>query len=225
MESDTLQDSLRVDTKLGNRLTKERTRLTLFGSPLLTLKYFYLSALDSIWLFVRWTVAHPATLFVVLPVLVLYVFLKIAGVQEDTIEQIEFSSEFVVWWMGLGILSSIGFGSGMHSGLLFLFPHILKICLASERCGNLDFDIRSDMWWRSDAFQCVPTVSKGDPSDTCGLLAGVFALTPCWDFVGYWYRNRRNTALLAQLPGCKSWEKKHRSRGNCKVGTFIIDTI
>mmetsp|Transcript_6294 Transcript_6294/g.12358 ORF Transcript_6294/g.12358 Transcript_6294/m.12358 type:complete len:437 (+) Transcript_6294:113-1423(+) len=169
MESDTLQDSLRVDTKLGNRLTKERTRLTLFGSPLLTLKYFYLSALDSIWLFVRWTVAHPATLFVVLPVLLLYVFLKIAGVQEDTIEQIEFSSEFVVWWMGLGILSSIGFGSGMHSGLLFLFPHILKICLASERCGNLDFDIRSDMWWRSDALQCVPTVSKGDPSDMVGF--------------------------------------------------------
>lgn len=151
--------------QLGNRLTKERTRLTLFGSPLLTLKYFYLSALDSLWLFVRWTAAHPATVFVVLPVLLLYGILKMLGVQEGTIGQVEFSSEFVVWWVGLGILSSIGFGSGMHSGLLFLFPHILKICLASERCGNLDFDIRSDIWWRSDAFQCVPTVSRGVSRD------------------------------------------------------------
>jgi len=31
-----------------------------------------------------------------------------------------------VWWVGLGVLSSIGLGTGMHSGLLFLFPHMLK---------------------------------------------------------------------------------------------------
>lgn len=34
---------------------------------------------------------------------------------------------FVVWWVGLGVLSSIGLGTGMHSGLLFLFPHMLKV--------------------------------------------------------------------------------------------------
>ena len=35
--------------------------------------------------------------------------------------------QYVVWWIGLGILSSIGLGTGMHSGLLFLFPHMLKV--------------------------------------------------------------------------------------------------
>ncbi len=35
--------------------------------------------------------------------------------------------KYVVWWVGLGVLSSIGLGTGMHSGLLFLFPHILKV--------------------------------------------------------------------------------------------------
>ena len=34
---------------------------------------------------------------------------------------------WAVWWLGLGILSSIGLGTGMHSGLLFLFPHMLKV--------------------------------------------------------------------------------------------------
>jgi hypothetical protein len=34
---------------------------------------------------------------------------------------------YVTWWVGLGILSSIGLGTGMHSGLLFLFPHMLKV--------------------------------------------------------------------------------------------------
>lgn len=38
---------------------------------------------------------------------------------------------YAVWWVGLGILSSIGLGTGMHSGLLFLFPHMLKVGLPS----------------------------------------------------------------------------------------------
>lgn len=35
----------------------------------------------------------------------------------------------MVWWVGLGVLSSVGLGSGMHSGVLFLFPHLLKVSL------------------------------------------------------------------------------------------------
>jgi hypothetical protein len=34
---------------------------------------------------------------------------------------------YVAWWLIQGILSSIGLGSGLHSGLLFLFPHFLKV--------------------------------------------------------------------------------------------------
>ena len=34
--------------------------------------------------------------------------------------------QFVAWWLGLGILSSIGVGCGLQSGLLFLFPFIFK---------------------------------------------------------------------------------------------------
>ena len=39
---------------------------------------------------------------------------------------------WAVWWVGLGILSSIGLGTGMHSGLLFLFPHMLKVPRSSH---------------------------------------------------------------------------------------------
>jgi hypothetical protein len=42
----------------------------------------------------------------------------------------------------------------MHSGLLFLFPHMLKVCLAAEKCGDLDFDVKTDMWWRAEGFHC-----------------------------------------------------------------------
>lgn len=43
------------------------------------------------------------------------------------------------WWLVLGILSSIGLGTGMHTGVLFLFPFIAEVCLAASACQSLDF--------------------------------------------------------------------------------------
>lgn len=42
-------------------------------------------------------------------------------------------------WVGLGVLSSIGFGFGMHTFVLFLAPHIAAVTLASHSCKSLDF--------------------------------------------------------------------------------------
>lgn len=60
------------------------------------------------------------------------------------------------WWLILGILSSIGLGSGLHSGVLFLFPHIFKVCLAVESCGHTAFDVRDDVWLRGNTLHCEP---------------------------------------------------------------------
>lgn len=42
-------------------------------------------------------------------------------------------------WMGLGVLSSIGFGFGMHTFVLFLAPHIAAVTLAAQTCKSLNF--------------------------------------------------------------------------------------
>ena len=34
---------------------------------------------------------------------------------------------WLAWWFGLGVLSSIGLGTGLHTGSMFLFPYILQI--------------------------------------------------------------------------------------------------
>ncbi|EPY25847.1 hypothetical protein STCU_06447 [Strigomonas culicis] len=44
-----------------------------------------------------------------------------------------------VYWIVLGVLSSVGLGTGMHSGLLFLFPHIYRTCSTAYMCGATDF--------------------------------------------------------------------------------------
>lgn len=53
--------------------------------------------------------------------------LCVAGKAEPLVTEVETWIMFVVWWVGLGVLSSVGLGTGIHTGLLFLFPHILKV--------------------------------------------------------------------------------------------------
>ena len=50
-----------------------------------------------------------------------------SGNEDGRIQYLEDLVQYAIWWIGLGVLSSIGLGTGVHSGLLFLFPHILKV--------------------------------------------------------------------------------------------------
>lgn len=43
------------------------------------------------------------------------------------------------YWVGLGILSSVGLGTGLHTFLLYLGPHIASVTLAAYECGTTDF--------------------------------------------------------------------------------------
>ncbi|KAM3601804.1 uncharacterized protein V6R79_019084 [Siganus canaliculatus] len=43
------------------------------------------------------------------------------------------------YWLGLGILSSVGLGTGLHTFLLYLGPHIASVTLAAYECGSVDF--------------------------------------------------------------------------------------
>jgi vacuole membrane protein 1 len=140
--------------QLTKELNARRASLTLLRSPFRTLYHALASFGNGLWRGAHWLGGHPLTLFIVVPLLVVYTGLKVGGAASEEIAEMEAWIEYSVWWVGLGVLSSIGLGTGMHSGLLFLFPHMLKVCLAAERCGNLDFDVRLDSWWRADGFHC-----------------------------------------------------------------------
>ena len=46
------------------------------------------------------------------------------------------------WWVLLGVASSIGLGTGLHTFVLFLGPHIARVTLTAYECGTLSFDNR-----------------------------------------------------------------------------------
>ncbi|CAB4066953.1 VMP1 [Lepeophtheirus salmonis] len=44
-----------------------------------------------------------------------------------------------IWWVGLGVLSSVGLGTGLHTFILYLGPHIAAVTMAAYECGTTDF--------------------------------------------------------------------------------------
>lgn len=41
---------------------------------------------------------------------------------------------FAGWWVGLGVASSIGLGTGLHTFMLYLGPHIAGMTIAANTC-------------------------------------------------------------------------------------------
>jgi hypothetical protein len=102
--------------------------------------------------------SHALFLSVVLPVLLLLLVLeRVPNPYSVWINKCEFAVEYAVWCIGLGVLSSIGLGSGLQSGVLFLFPHIIKTleppyagdpvgCLVEDYTGLLSAERGHGYW-------------------------------------------------------------------------------
>lgn len=75
------------------------------------------------------------SLFIVSIVILSY----ISGPHQPMLQQFVEKTEWCLYWLGLGILSSIGLGTGLHTFLLYLGPHIASVTLAAYECGSLNF--------------------------------------------------------------------------------------
>lgn len=119
--------------------------ISLYRAPMKTLCLFaeVVTAQTAVaWRWVRTWALLPACTYACLRMAARHLGWQAYGV----LAQVEHLAWFTTWWLGLGVLSSIGLGSGLHSGILFLFPHIAKvriICLcrvcarATQSCFGL----------------------------------------------------------------------------------------
>ncbi|XP_001355546.3 vacuole membrane protein 1 [Drosophila pseudoobscura] len=67
------------------------------------------------------------------------VIYRIDGPHQLAIELVHRNTWFFVYWLGLGVLSSVGLGTGLHTFLLYLGPHIASVTLAAYECNSLKF--------------------------------------------------------------------------------------
>ncbi|XP_073128492.1 vacuole membrane protein KMS1-like isoform X2 [Henckelia pumila] len=60
------------------------------------------------------------------------------GPHEKHVEEVLRYLQFGFWWMALGVASSIGLGSGLHTFVLYLGPHIAFFTIKAMQCGRVD---------------------------------------------------------------------------------------
>ncbi|XVE89681.1 hypothetical protein DITRI_Ditri20bG0015500 [Diplodiscus trichospermus] len=60
------------------------------------------------------------------------------GGHHEMIQELIHYVRFGVWWLTLGVASSIGLGSGLHTFVLYLGPHIAFFTIKAVQCGRVD---------------------------------------------------------------------------------------
>ncbi|KAM5569357.1 hypothetical protein ABKV19_016734 [Rosa sericea] len=62
----------------------------------------------------------------------------IDGSHDKHVEELFKYFQFGLWWVALGVASSIGLGSGLHTFVLYLGPHIAFFTIKAMQCGRVD---------------------------------------------------------------------------------------
>ena len=74
-----------------------------------------------------------------------YNFIYLKYLPEDTTTSINALIARCCYWIILGVMSSVGLGTGLHTFLLYLGPYIAKVTMAAYECSSTEFDATADI--------------------------------------------------------------------------------
>ncbi|XP_037068512.1 vacuole membrane protein 1-like [Pollicipes pollicipes] len=119
---------------------EEREGLVLWRRPVTTLHYCCRELLIETARLLRklWRNRLAVVLVLMLAALAVVVYYT-EGEHQQLIGRAEKQMLWCLYWVGLGVLSSVGLGTGLHTFLLYLGPHIAAVTLAAYECDSLDF--------------------------------------------------------------------------------------
>lgn len=115
----------------------ERMSFVLWRRPLKTLQY---SILET-YILLQNLVIRALDRRLVAGVLIMFVAYMLPGPHQKYMQIYRQHISFALYWVFLGLLSSVGFGAGLHTFLLYLGPHIATVTLAAYECQSLEFPI------------------------------------------------------------------------------------
>jgi hypothetical protein len=149
-----------VDAKISHYQEKKRSRkdITLLSYPKKTIKTFSSVVKQRFFQLGDFILCHKKLLVAfIVATLVAGALYVTPGAHQPHVEMVEDFIFLCIWWVGLGILSSIGLGTGLHTFVLYLGPYIAKVTLTATECGTIDFATRGD-----DSFVCPATGPVGE---------------------------------------------------------------
>jgi membrane protein YqaA with SNARE-associated domain len=122
------------------RLHHESAKIVLWRQPINTIHYSLLEIIYLVHHNFKLLISYRKTLFLSSILLISFLFIyKIDGKHQKSIQTIESLLFWTLYWLGLGIASSIGLGTGLHTFLLYLGPFIAQVTLAAYECGSIKF--------------------------------------------------------------------------------------
>jgi vacuole membrane protein 1 len=131
---------------LESRQRAEREKLVVWRRPVATLRLLLLASAEyvhSIWLAMWRHLGFTMSCASALALCALVY--AVDGAHQAAVGLIEFYLvEVFLWWCTLGVLSSVGLGTGLHTFMLYLGPFIAKVTMTATECGSLDFDTHGD---------------------------------------------------------------------------------
>ncbi|XP_076937344.1 vacuole membrane protein KMS1-like isoform X2 [Bidens hawaiensis] len=127
-------------SELREKHKQELESLTLTSQPFQTLKLFILAIAKYIKKSLVYLFTHGVWLMLLAVVTVAGAvwFLSSNGPRGKHVEELLAYARFVLWWVALGVASSIGLGSGLHTFVLYLGPHIAFFTIKAMQCGRVD---------------------------------------------------------------------------------------
>uniref|UniRef100_A0A0D9V6G6 Vacuole membrane protein KMS1 n=1 Tax=Leersia perrieri TaxID=77586 RepID=A0A0D9V6G6_9ORYZ len=129
-----------VISEIRDKHKLELENLTLTKHPFRTLHFFMLAMLQYLKRLATY-ILNKGALFVLLIILVLAPGIVLAvtdGLHKKHVQEFLNYAKFVLWWVSLGVASSIGLGSGLHTFVLYLGPHIALFTIKAVQCGRVD---------------------------------------------------------------------------------------
>ncbi|XP_039066867.1 vacuole membrane protein KMS1-like isoform X1 [Hibiscus syriacus] len=125
---------------LRKRQRQELENLTLTTQPFKTLRLFILAIFEYFKQSVFYLFAKGSWIvFLNTLIAALGIFLvTIEGPHGKHVEEVSQYIQFGLWWIALGVASSIGLGSGLHTFVLYLGPHIAFFTIKAMQCGRID---------------------------------------------------------------------------------------
>ncbi|KAI9114832.1 hypothetical protein K1719_013845 [Acacia pycnantha] len=118
----------------------ELENITLATQPFKTIKFFTLAVIQ----YMKQTILYLSAkggwlmLFSIVVGALGIMLMAIDAVHEKHFEEIMEYVRFGLWWLALGVASSIGLGSGLHTFVLYLGPHIALFTIKAMQCGRVD---------------------------------------------------------------------------------------
>ncbi|WOK95478.1 hypothetical protein Cni_G04185 [Canna indica] len=134
------EDSDRLIKELKEKHQRDLQNLTLTTQPFKTLQLFLFATLQYLKQSLLYLLKKGGWLMALTIIVAVLVFFLVNDdiSNEKHIQEILQYTRYVVWWVALGVASSIGLGSGLHTFVLYLGPHIAFFTIKAMKCGRVD---------------------------------------------------------------------------------------